>query len=53
MPTLMETDMTNKPMRLKSLQRDNQFVIVNLIRLHILQISHKGKTNTNSLGQEL
>ena len=50
MPTLVENDMTNKPMGPKSLCKDYQYVTVSLIWLPNMQISHKGKTNTHSLG---
>ena len=52
MPTLMENNITNKPMDL-SYSRGTSFCIVTLIRLPNLQISHKGKTNTHSHSQKL
>ena len=52
MPTLVENNMTNKPMRLKSLLKIS-FYVLTLIKLTNLQISHKGKTNTHSQSQEL
>ena len=52
MPTLVENNMTNKPMGPKSLSKIS-FCIVTLIKLTNLQISHKGMTNTHSQSQEL
>ena len=47
MPTLVENNKTNKPIRPKLYERI-PFCIVTLIKLTNLQISHKGKTNTHS-----
>ena len=52
MSTLVENNMINKPMGLDYSKRMSLYKVT-LIKLHNLQISHKGKTNTHSLIQEL
>ena len=49
MPTLVESNITNKPMGPKSLCSDYHYVTVCLIRPPNLQIYHKGKGSTHSL----
>ena len=51
MSTLVENNMTNKPMGLKITLRELSLYKVTLRRLPSLQVSSKGKTNTNSHSQ--
>ena len=51
MSTLVDNNMTNKPMRLKITLKN--VTLQTLIKLPNLQISYKGKTNTHSHSQRL
>ena len=53
MSTLVENNMTNKPMELKMPLTELSLCKVTLKRLLSLQVSYKGKTNTHSHSQEL
>ena len=53
MSTLVENNMTNKPMGHKITLRELSLCKVTLERLPSLQVSYKGKTNTHSHSQGL
>ena len=53
MYTLVENNMTNKPMGLKITLRELSLYKVTLRRLPSLQVSYKWKTNTHSHSQGL
>ena len=53
MSTLVENNMTKKPMRLKITLRELSLYKVTHRRLPSLQVSYKGKTNTHSHSQGL
>ena len=53
MSTLVESNMTNKPMRLKITMRELSLYKITLKRLPSMQVSYKGKRNTHSHSQGL